>query len=682
MTTGIDNVVALASLAMLKVNLDAGGKDYIDYFVPFIGFLLNRDRPDPVTTDIVKELLAKEFRLNVPSHPTEYALRRLAEQGFLRKDNYVYRFAKPYPVADLHTRRETMRQRYEQILHRLGKFAAGHQIEWSDSDSTNALLSYLRRFSIECLRTYTKGSPLPDTPPLDQRGLYTVSLFVKSLYESDRQAFDRFIDVVKGHMLANALVCSDLKSISRNFGAVIFYFDTPLVLRLLNLEGDAKRVACNELIELIQALKGQCAVFDHTFEESKSVIDADERNLDNPAARGRVIEEIRRRGITKSDLFLMSQKLEDLLKEKGLSRRRTPRYVGRNQQFQIDEALLESSIRDEITYMNPRAIEFDINSIRSIYALRQGKAPSRIEDAGAVLVTSNAGLARATFEYGREHESTRAVSAVVTDFSLANVAWLKAPLKAPELPELEVMAACYAALEPPTDLWTDYVAEIDKLQALGTISADDHQLLRYSQPARSALMNLTGGSEVGFSAKTVHEVLARMRADVREELLADHQKALEADRASLEIAARDQHRVREQLESEVAETQRTRTRADQEIAEAIRVREKTEKTIEQFAFSVGVGAKWIALLVLALIAAISVITEVAKDESIIERVTKIGVPVLILAGLLTYCHLVRGISAWEIAEHVQRFVQRSVQNALRRRILVADDTNTEGPVEL
>ena len=128
--------------------------------------------------------------------------------------------------------------------------------------------------------------------------------------------------------------------------------------------------------------------------------------------------------------------------------------------------------------MNPRALEYDVNSVRSIYALRHGKTPARLEDAGVILVTSNSALARATFEYGREHESSRAVSAVMTHFSLANVAWLKAPLKAPDLPELEVIAACYAALEPAPPLWNRYANEIDKLRALGGMSADDHQLLR------------------------------------------------------------------------------------------------------------------------------------------------------------------------------------------------------------
>lgn len=69
---------------------------------------------------------------------------------------------------------------------------------------------------------------------------------------------------------------------------------------------------------------------------------------------------------------------------------------------------------------------------------------------------------------------------MIADFSLANLAWLKAPLAAPELPRLEVMAACHAALEPPDALWSKYITEIDRLEAQGGITARDHEVLRYS----------------------------------------------------------------------------------------------------------------------------------------------------------------------------------------------------------
>jgi hypothetical protein len=195
---------------------------------------------------------------------------------------------------------------------------------------------------------------------------------------------------------------------------------------------------------------------------------------------------------------------------------------------------LQDVISEEIHYYNPRALEFDINSIRSIYTLREGTTPRFLEDALAVLVTSNSALARAAFEYGREFETTREVTSVISDFSLANMAWLKAPLAAPDLPKSEVIAACYAALEPPEHLWSKYVGEIDRLQALGGISVRDHEVLRYSTKARDELMNLTLGAEGEFSAQTIPEILERVKA----ELVAEQKAMLEKQGQEHEAARR------------------------------------------------------------------------------------------------------------------------------------------------
>jgi len=196
-------------------------------------------------------------------------------------------------------------------------------------------------------------------------------------------------------------------------------------------------------------------------------------------------------------------------------------------------------LEEGISYGNPRAVDYDVNSIRSIYGLRRGKQPHRLEDAGAVLVTSNSALARAAYEYGKEHEATREVSAVITSFSLANLAWLKAPLGSPDLPRFEIIAACYAAMNPPDALWSAYLAEIDKLKELGDISARDHELLRFSLRARDELMNLTLGSEEAFSERTVSQILERVQSEITAEKDALLEKQLSEHKAETERIAKE-----------------------------------------------------------------------------------------------------------------------------------------------
>jgi hypothetical protein len=134
-----------------------------------------------------------------------------------------------------------------------------------------------------------------------------------------------------------------------------------------------------------------------------------------------------------------------------------------------------------------------------------------------VLVTSNSGFARAAWDYGQRYEASREVSSVITDFSLANMAWLKAPLGAPTLPTTEVLAFSFAALQPSKDLLNKYLTEIDKLEKQGRITERDHQLLRSSTLAQEELMRLTLGDEDALTAETVAETLRRVTVEIKKE---------------------------------------------------------------------------------------------------------------------------------------------------------------------
>jgi hypothetical protein len=511
--------------------------------------------------------------------------------------------------------------------------------------------------------------------------LLTVNRFVQSLHTGDRGRFENLIALVKGHMLANAFVCSDLKSITRHFGAVVFYFDTPLLLRLLHLEAEAASEAVAELIELVQKLSGHCAVFDHTFEETKGVIDNAIQNLDNPAARGRVIEEMRRRGTTKSDLQLLSGRLEEALKKRAIGRRRTPKYDG-NTSFQIDEASLEEAIADEVEYMNPRALQYDINSVRSIYTLRQGKAPQRLEDAAAVLVTSNTALAKAAFAYGREHESTREVSAVITDFSLANVAWLKAPLKAPDLPEIELMAACQAALEPPPALWTRYVQEVDKLKAMGDISADDHQWLRYAAHARTTLMNLTGGSEGAFSGKTVNEIIGGVKAEIRAELAAEVGQALTAEQQKHQEAQSQWEAERQALRRRLEEEQTATAEATERAGRLARAQLHTRDRVEAIASNVARWCRRGAMLLLGTAVAAAIVFG-AFQPTLLSRVAWMAGPIVLVGAILAFLDNVHGLSVRELSERIEAGVRSWAERRIRHWMIRTEHVDRPtGPTEL
>ena len=314
--------------------------------------------------------------------------------------------------------------------------------------------------------------------------------------------------------MANALTCPDLGDVPNTYEDVTFYIDTPLLIRRLGSEGEAKEAAAKDLIDLLNNLGGRVAVFSHSRKELQDVLRGAANHLESPDARGAIVFEARRVGTTKSDLILLAESVDYELDRAAIEVEDTPRYIN---QFQIDETVFEQVLEDGISYYNPRTREYDINSVRSIYVIRENTAATSVESAGAVFVTSNAAFARAAWDYGQNYEASKNVSSVITDFALANMAWLKAPMGAPSVPTSQLLAFSYAALEPSSELLGKYLREIDRLESQGIITERDHQLLRSSPLVYGEIMHRTLGDESALTDEAVTETLRRVSGDIKKE---------------------------------------------------------------------------------------------------------------------------------------------------------------------
>lgn len=366
-----------------------------------------------------------------------------------------------------------------------------------------------------------RGTALP-TPEQDEDWkVCLVSQYIQFIAKDEPERFESFMTVVQGHMLANALLCPDLHSAKKSYSDVTFYFDMPLLLQFLGLEGTAEKVAIDELIALVNALGGKVACFSHTLDELKNSIRKSAEYIDSRDGKGTIVEEARRAGKDKSDLFLIAQKAEEILEEdKKILVLPTPAYEEKNFKFEISETVFDGVLRDEIRYNNPKARQYDVQSVRSIYVLRGGVHPFAIEKCRAVLVTGNGEFSRAAFKYGYRYEQSQEVSTVITDFSLVNTAWLKAPQGAPSLPRKEVLAFAYAALRPSNEFWSRVLAKAEQMEKEGKISSRDHQLLRSDYRLQDELMSLTLGEDAALTDETVSRTVERVSSEIKAEEVA------------------------------------------------------------------------------------------------------------------------------------------------------------------
>ena len=204
----------------------------------------------------------------------------------------------------------------------------------------------------------------------------------------------------------------------------------------------------------------------------------------------------------------------DRLTEAGIEVLPTSPYIDK---YQIDEEVFEQVLDDGLSYWNPRARQYDISSVRSIFAIRGDKPAHDVERAGAVLVTSNTAFAKAAWEYGERYENARDVSSVITDFSLANMAWLKVPMGAVGVPTTQLLAISYAALQPSRQLLDRYMNEIDKLEARGEVSERSLEVLRSSPIVYDELTRLTLGDDAAITEETLPEIHDRITSEMKKE---------------------------------------------------------------------------------------------------------------------------------------------------------------------
>lgn len=606
----------LTSLAILKVDIDEGARDYIDYLVAFAVEALAIHRPEIVSDTLVVELLDREFGLRIPLKAVQHVLRKLVKKfNFLEHRDGAYFLSQSLPNPSMSVRRQAAEENINSVIQRLCVFSQeiGQSPPWTPDVASAAIMSFLGRFAIDCLKTHIFNTVLPSVPESGVREHYIVGRFVSESYANDRELFESFIVLVKGQMYANALTCPDLQSLQQHFNKLTCYLDTPVVLNLLGLHGKANETAAVELVDLTKALGGSVAIFHHTLEETLGVIRFAISHFQDLRVSNRVLRELRAANKSKSDLVLMEGGLEDILKSRGVRVFDTPPYTNA---LQIDERAFRDALADEIDHLGAQALNFDVNSVRSVYVKRNGVSPSRLEDAVAVLVTSNSTFSRVAFEEGKKHNSAREVSPVITDYSLANIAWLKAPLKNPTLPERETLALCYAALEPSRALVEKYVKTMDELRSSGKISENDHAILRASSIAEAQMMDMTLGDDKALTQQRVVEILARAKATLLTEVTNQHRDVLGEKEADL--AAMKEHLAQVASEKENA-------RRD---AEAVRAAvEMRSKKLAKIVFSVVFGFLSFGLLFGAFIAGGVVSTE-AEGRTDFVKWLMVGVAVL------------------------------------------------------
>jgi len=511
---------SIASLAILKVNYDEHGTDYVENFVPFVAEGLRRQPHDVISLKELQTTIESSFGIRIPQGALQTILTRAKKKGYITNSQGVlYRNLAAIPDDFEHNSHQTQAIQ-RSIISRLIKYAKGfHSYELNEAEAEKSMLSYLQDKIVPILQTALDGKPLAiETKDVPYRE-YILGNFLIHLEQEDPVGFSQIETITKGQMLASLLFLPDLNKISQKFNDLTIFLDTKIILRALGLEGLGFQEPCLELISVLNGMGVNIACFKQTFDELNGILDALEYSLKNKSdVRSKafsVMEYALSQRLRASDIQIIRGELEINLKKLRIYVREKPDH---SIPLGVNEKKFAATIEKYLVGQNQEAQRHDLDCCTSIHRLRGGQSKYEFETCRFIFVTTNSKLVRATSEFFIDEYERFTIPLCITDHNLATLAWVKNPQVSTELSKKIIIADSYAAIRPGRDLWKKYLAEINRQRDAGAITDDQFQLLRFNLVARNALLETTHGSADAFTEGTVPEVLERVQKNLTKDL--------------------------------------------------------------------------------------------------------------------------------------------------------------------
>ena len=332
---------ALTSLAILKVNWDQLGIDYVENFVPFVVELARVSDDQVISLPALQRSIRNEFGLQLPQTALRMVISRAAKRGYVRRESGVfYKVQETCDQSRFLETRDAVAATHERVLSSLCVYANGaHGKEWSSDDAETALLGFLSDNSLSLLYNVAEGS---STPTSSEGQQFVVGSFVDHIRASDTGLLDDLALLARGNLLANAMYLPEPGKIKKKFRRTTVYLDTSLLMFATGFAGPDRAAPCLELINLLSESRAELKCFSDTRNELQGILDVCAHRLNTNQIRdayGPTIEYFIESGKTGSDLELMSARLPAKLRDLGV--RVVDRPSISDVKYQVDERAFE-----------------------------------------------------------------------------------------------------------------------------------------------------------------------------------------------------------------------------------------------------------------------------------------------------------------------------------------------------
>ena len=302
---------ALTSLAILKVNWDHLGADYIENFVPFVVELARVSEDEVISLPSMQQSIRNEFGLLLPQHALRQIIIRATKRGyFFRKSKVIYKDQDACDKIDFRDTKDVVAATHDRLLSALCEYARkDHRKELSLQEAEAALLNFISDKSLSLLYDTIERS---NRSMVSEGRLFLVGSFVDHVRAADRGLLDDLALLARGNLLANAMYLPNPGQIKKNFRRFTVYCDTSILMFSAGVAGPDRAAPCLELVNLLIESRAELKCFSNTINEVQGILDACAHRLQSGQlkdAYGPTIEYFVESGKSASDLELMSARL-------------------------------------------------------------------------------------------------------------------------------------------------------------------------------------------------------------------------------------------------------------------------------------------------------------------------------------------------------------------------------------
>lgn len=507
------NTCTLITNALLATNWEYSKKDYLDIITPFVLYSAFHECENEIgyiDIKVVKNFIITQFNLNIIDSIIDCILRRNTKYITTKRENGIksyYLIKDSYDLNEFENQLASNERDYDYFLDKMDEYFNIHLGKKFERERLeNKLTKFINGNFFGLLNK--AGS-------LEYRDV-ELAKFLDYIIEHDKTLFAILQKIVKGQMIYVSIYSQDFSQadISQKLTNLYVYFDTTFIFYLLGYSGEYYKEYTRQIVDLLKGLGAKLRCFRHNCEEVRGILDSCVNKLRSGNSDIYNLDYFLDNNFSAADVALLRSSLEKNIKM-FMEIVDTPDYS--NPIKNIDWESFSAFLQKEISYKKDKTLNNDVESIAAIFRLRKTQKANTLENCNAIFVTTNLKLVRVVRAYKKEYDDMKGYWPCLSDYEIANLAWLKSPTKQGEVIDRSIRFATSTLQEPSPEFWKKFVKKIELYKSNGELGEGDAIELRYELYSRKNAQAYFEDDDEKITLATLQDFLAVVREQYNRE---------------------------------------------------------------------------------------------------------------------------------------------------------------------